>query len=77
MKFSIDKKDILSALRGVAMIVERRNTNAILSNVKISVNGETLTIIATDSEIEAIQKIGIKSDSDGVTTVNAGMQAIS
>lgn len=54
MKFTIDRETLLKPLQAVAGIVERRQTLPILSNVLISVNGEKLSMTATDLEVEMV-----------------------
>lgn len=46
------KEEFLKPLQAVAGIVERRHTLPILSNVLIQINGEGLSFIATDLEIQ-------------------------
>jgi DNA polymerase-3 subunit beta len=71
MKFKIDKKDFLDAIRNINMVVERRNTIAILGNIKIEVTGNELQLFATDLDIEATKTIEVNGLADGVTTVSA------
>ena len=52
MKISIERRDLLKALGHVQNVVERRNTIPILSNVLITAQGEALTFVATDLDIE-------------------------
>jgi len=62
------RDNILSPLQAVCGIVEKRHTLPILSNVLIEKNGEVLTLLATDIEIQ------IKTQATGATgTENASV----
>jgi len=50
MKFTIEKQPLFDALTKAARIAERRSTLPILSYVLLSVEGEILTVTATDLE---------------------------
>ncbi|HET7313318.1 DNA polymerase III subunit beta [Salinisphaera sp.] len=54
MQFSVQRRDILSALQTVIGVVERRQTMPILSNVLIQGGNNQLTITATDLELELV-----------------------
>lgn len=54
MQFSVQRRDILSALQTVIGVVERRQTMPILSNVLIQGTSNQLTITATDLELELV-----------------------
>ncbi|WP_303785782.1 DNA polymerase III subunit beta [Azovibrio restrictus] len=63
---------LLAPLQSVSGIVERRHTLPILSNVLLEKQGETLTLIATDIEIQITtwsQNVG--GNGDGTVTVGA------
>ena len=63
---------LLAPLQSVSGIVERRHTLPILSNVLLEKQGETLTLIATDIEIQITtwsQSVG--GSGDGTVTVGA------
>ncbi len=52
MKFSAEREAILSPLHAVIGVVERRQTMPILANVLLVAKNKTLTITATDLEVE-------------------------
>lgn len=54
MRFSIQRETLLKLLRIVAGAVERRHNNPILSNVLLRATSDTLSVIATDQEVELI-----------------------
>ena len=57
MKISIDRGVLLKALNHIQSVVERRNTIPILSNVKINANEKGISLIATDLDLEIIEKV--------------------
>ena len=57
MKISIDRGVLLKALNHVQSVVERRNTIPILSNVKIDADEKGISLIATDLDLEIIEKV--------------------
>lgn len=69
MKFTTDKKTFLNSIRNLNAVIERRNTIAILGNIKIEVAGGKLNLFATDMDIEITQSIDIDGKVDGITTV--------
>lgn len=71
MKFKINKKSFLTAIRNLSAVVERRNSIAILGNMKIQIEGNSLHLFATDMDVEATQNIKVDGREDGATTVNA------
>lgn len=52
MKFSVSRETLLKPLQLVAGVVERRQTKPILSNILLTTQGNTLTLIGTDLEVE-------------------------
>lgn len=54
MNFSISRETLLEPLQLVIGVVERRQTLPILANVLLSLEGDTLSLTATDLEIELI-----------------------
>jgi DNA polymerase-3 subunit beta len=63
---------LLQPLQSVSGIVEKRHTLPILSNVLLEKNGETLTLIATDIEIQITTvSENVGGDGDGAVTVAA------
>ncbi|MEE9319111.1 MAG: DNA polymerase III subunit beta [Granulosicoccus sp.] len=71
MKFSVQLEHLLTLLQHVVGAVERRQTAPVLGNVLIEANNGTVTITATDSEIEMQAHVGIHIDQDGAVTVPA------
>ena len=59
MKISIDRGILLKALNLVQIVVERRNTIPILSNVKINANEKNIFLIATDLDLEIIESVAV------------------
>lgn len=63
---------LLAPLQAVSGIVEKRHTLPILSNVLLEKRGETLTMLATDIEIEITTSLSDSSgEGDGAVTVAA------
>ena len=63
---------LLAPLQSVSGIVERRHTLPILSNVLLEKQGDNLTLIATDIEIQITTKSeNVGGNSDGAVTVAA------
>jgi DNA polymerase-3 subunit beta len=52
MKISANRDDLLKPLQQIVGVVERRQTLPILANVLISLRGNTLSLTATDLEVE-------------------------
>ena len=52
MKFSVDREAILAPLQAVTGVVERRQTMPVLANILLVAKDDTLTITATDLEVE-------------------------
>jgi DNA polymerase-3 subunit beta len=69
MKFSAAREVILKPLQTVVGVVERRQTMPILSNVLLSVQGNKLSVTATDLEVEMVAEAEVKADAGGEITV--------
>lgn len=54
MKFSINRELLLKPLLLVSGAVERKSTLPILSNILFDINGQSLTLTATDLELEMV-----------------------
>lgn len=67
------KRDaLLNPLQAVSGIVERRHTLPVLSNVLLEKQGERLTLVATDIEIQiTTQSENVGGEGDGAITVAA------
>ncbi|MCF6232447.1 MAG: DNA polymerase III subunit beta [Rhodobacteraceae bacterium] len=73
MKFSIERGTLLKAVSQAQSVVERRNTIPILANVLIEAEGETVSLRATDLDIEVVDKAVAQVERAGTTTVLATM----
>ncbi len=71
MKLTIVKSDLLKPLSHIYSVVEKRNTIPILSNLVIEVTDKNIVFIATDMEIDLIEKINGNIISPGKLTVSA------
>lgn len=72
MKLSIQREALMKPLQMVAGAVERRQTQAILSNVLLVAHSEYLSITATDLEVELVARVALEGDVvAGRTTVPA------
>jgi len=71
MKLIIERSALLKAMNPAQGVVERKNTIPILSNVRLDVAGEGISVRATDLDIEGIETLPATVESDGATTVNA------
>ena len=54
MKFSLNRELLLKPLLLVSGAVERKSTLPILSNILFDVSGSSLTLTATDLELEMV-----------------------
>lgn len=73
MKFVAEKKALLKALVLASSVVENKNTIPILSNLKLVAAGETVSLTATDLDIQVSQKVRAEVAIDGAITVQASM----
>ncbi len=71
MKVSIERSTLLKAMSQAQSVVERRNTIPILANVLIEAEGDTVSLRATDLDIEVVDKVGGLVERAGATTVGA------
>ncbi len=69
----VERADLLKALSHVQSVVERRNTLAILSNVKLQAANGELGLTATDMDVAVVEKIAAQVKVAGATTVPAHM----
>lgn len=72
MKLTIEQNQLDALLSRVTKAVESRNTIPILSNVLLVANGDTITAIATDLDVEVASTAEARVDKAGSTTVQAG-----
>ncbi|MGB7269563.1 MAG: DNA polymerase III subunit beta [Albidovulum sp.] len=73
MKISIERATLLKAVAQAQSVVERRNTIPILANVLIEAEGNTVSLRATDLDIEVTDKAAAVVEQAGSTTVSAVM----
>ena len=71
MNFTLDRTTLLSNLQIVQGVVERRERLPILGNLLVSFADDTLTLSATDMEIELVAKVPASGGESGETTVPA------
>ena len=71
MKFQIDKETLLNPLQQIIGAVEKRQTMPALSNVLLRASENSLTLTATDLEIELVSQIAMVIDEIGEITVPA------
>lgn len=69
MKFSASRETILQPLQAVIGVVERRQTMPILSNVLLKAENASLSVTATDLEVELVAKAAVDVDTFGEITV--------
>ncbi len=73
MKIVIERSHLLKALAHVQSVVERRGTIAVLSNVKIDAQDDTVSFSATDMDIAIVESVPGNVARNGLTTVPAHM----
>lgn len=72
MKFSLSRELLLKPLLLVSGAVERKSTLPILSNILLDVSGHSLTLTATDLELEMVSHTEIDNQGDdGKITIPA------
>ncbi|MBL8588175.1 MAG: DNA polymerase III subunit beta [Methylobacteriaceae bacterium] len=71
MKVTLERAALLKALGHVHRVVERRNTIPILSNVLLQAKGASLTLKATDLDIEITETLAADVGQPGGTTLPA------
>ncbi len=73
MRVTLERSNLLKSLNHVQRVVERRNTIPILSNVLIKADNGTLTLKATDLDLEVTETTPAAVEQSGATTVPAHM----
>ncbi len=73
MRAILERSNLLKSLNHVHRVVERRNTIPILSNVLLRASGDTLTLKATDLDLEVLETVPAEIGRAGGTTVPAHM----
>lgn len=69
MKFSAPREAVLKPLQAVIGVVERRQTMPILSNVLIQASGSSVSLTATDLEVELVAEVEVDVATGGEITV--------
>ena len=71
MKFQILREDLLTPLQKIIGAVEKRQTMPALANVLVKADKDSISLTATDLEIELVTTLNIVADETGETTVPA------
>jgi DNA polymerase-3 subunit beta len=71
MKITIERAALLKSLGHVQSVVERRNTIPILNNVKMDAKGKSLSLNATDMDLDIVEKLEAEVASGGSSTAPA------
>lgn len=71
MKFNINRDALLPILQSVSGVVDRRQTLPILSNLLLNLEPGSLSITATDMEVELIIGLDLQMDQTGELTLPA------
>jgi DNA polymerase-3 subunit beta len=71
MQVTLERAALLKALGHVHRVVERRNTIPILSNVLLRAEGQSLSLKATDLDLEITESLEADAGQSGATTVPA------
>ena len=69
MKFSLNRETLLKPLQAVMSVVENRHTMAILANILLDADNGTLSLTATDLELELVAKTQAAIEQPGKITV--------
>ena len=71
MKVTLERASLLKSLGHVHRVVERRNTIPILSNVLVQARSGSLTLKATDLDLEVTEAVPADTGQAGATTLPA------
>ncbi len=71
MKLTIERAQLLKSLAHVQSVVERRNTIPILSNVKLEARPGSLSLNATDMDLDFVETVTADVARPGATTAPA------
>lgn len=71
MRFSLTREVLLKPLQQVVSVVEKRQTMPVLSNLLVSLEQGTLSLTATDLEVEMVARVGCADGEPGAITVPA------
>ena len=70
MKFTAAREALLKPLQAVIGVVERRQTMPILSNILLVVKDGSMSVTATDLEVELVAHADVDTESGGEITVS-------
>lgn len=73
MKISLERAALLKTLGHVQSVVERRNTIPILSNILIRASESSVTVTATDMDVEMNETMAATVTKPGEVTISAHM----
>lgn len=71
MKFNIDREVLLPVLQTVSGVVDRRQTLPILSNLLFNLGSSSLSVTATDMEVELVVEMDLQLEQTGELTLPA------
>jgi len=71
MKFIIDRESLLPVLQTVVGVVDRRQTLPILSNLLFNLGSDSLSVTATDMEVELVVTMDLQLEQTGELTLPA------
>jgi DNA polymerase III subunit beta len=71
MKFTLQRGPLLDALQKMQYVVEKRSTVPILGNILCVVNGQELSLSATDLEVGIKVTLPVEGQKDGKITLSA------
>lgn len=71
MKFEIGRDELLKPLQAVIGVVERRQTLPVLANVLLVAEGGSISMTATDLEVELVANAAAEVQQGGRTTIPA------
>ena len=72
MKLSIDRATLIRPLSNAQSVVEKRQSMNILGNVLLSADDGSLTMVATDNNMEIVQTMPCMVEDSGTVTMPAG-----
>ena len=73
MRFTVNKSVFSKAVSAISRIVEKRNTIPILANIVLDAQGNSLSILATDLDLEMSIEIEAEVETAGAITVNGAL----
>jgi DNA polymerase III subunit beta len=71
MRFSLTREALLKPVQQVVGVVEKRQTMPVLSNLLVSLQGGTLSITASDLEVEMVGRVACADGEEGAITIPA------